>query len=76
MDRIWNPIPIHTAVIEILTKKGSLNDSDLMRELGNKYSSINFRELNKILMQLEIRGVIRVYRHPKNVKMVELALDK
>jgi len=75
MDRIWNPIPIHTAVMEILSKKGSLNDSDLMRELGNKYSGINFRELNRILMQLEIRGLIRVHRHLKNVKMVELTLN-
>ncbi len=65
MDKIWNPIPVYTAIIEILTKKGSLTDSDLLKELGKRYDDMNFKELNKTLFQLEIKGSIRVYRHLK-----------
>ncbi len=75
MEKAWDPIPIHTAIIEILAKKGSLNDSELLRELESKYNDIGFRTLNRTLMQLEIRGVIRVSRLLKKKKMIELALN-
>ncbi len=76
MNRTWDPIPVHTAIIEILAKKGSLNDSDLLKELESKYNDLSFRDLNRTLMQLEIRGVIRVSRLLKKKRMVELASNR
>lgn len=76
MNRAWDPIPVHTAIVEILAKKGSLNDSDLYKELESKYNDLSFRALNRTLMQLEIRGVIRVSRLLKKKRMVELASNE
>ncbi len=76
MNKLWNPIPLHTAIIEVLIKKGNLTDSEILRELDSKYKGISVRELNISLMRLEIRGAIRVTRLLKNKRMVELAPSK
>ncbi len=73
MEKTWTPIPLYTAIVEILTKKGSLNESELLKELGSKYKHISIRELNDALMKLEIRGAIRVTRLLKKKRMIELA---
>ena len=75
MNKIWDPIPIRTIIVEILSKKGSLNDSELIKELESKHNDISYRELNRTLMKLEIRGTIRVSRLLKKKKLIELALD-
>jgi len=72
MNKMWDPIPLHTAIIEVLAKKGNLTDAELLKDLDSKYNWISARELNRTLMKLEIRGVIRVSRLMKNKKMVEL----
>jgi transcription initiation factor IIE alpha subunit len=72
MDKMWDPIPLHTAIIEILAKKENLTDAELLKELDSKYNGISARDLNRSLFKLEIRGVIRVSRLMKNKKMVEL----
>lgn len=73
MEKTWTPIPLNTTIVEILSKKGSLNESDLLKELGSKYKNISIRELNDALMKLEIRGAIRVTRLLKKKRMIELA---
>lgn len=72
MNKMWDPIPLHTAIIEILAKKGNLTDAELLKELDSKYNGLSARDLNRTLLKLEIRGVIRVSRLMKNKKMVEL----
>lgn len=72
MNKMWDPIPLPTAIIEILAKKGNLTDVELLKELDSKYNGLSPRDLNRSLMKLEIRGVIRVSRLMKNKKMVEL----
>ena len=73
MEKTWTPIPLNTTIVEILSKKGSLNESDLLKELDSKYKNISIRELNDALMKLEIRGAIRVTRLLKKKRMIELA---
>jgi hypothetical protein len=73
MEKTWTPIPLYTTIVEILTKKGSLKESELLKEIGSKYKNISIRELNNALMKLEIRGAIRVTRLLKNKRMIELA---
>jgi hypothetical protein len=72
MNKMWDPIPLHTAIIEVLAKKGNLTDAELLKDLDSKYNWISARDINRSLMKLEIRGVIRVSRLMKNKKMVEL----
>jgi hypothetical protein len=59
MEKTWTPIPLYTTIVEILAKKGSMNESELLKELNSKYNHISLRELNNALMKLEIRGAIR-----------------
>jgi len=72
MNKMWDPIPLDTAIIEVLAKKGNLTDAELLKDLDAKYNWISARDINRSLMKLEIRGVIRVSRLMKNKKMVEL----
>ncbi|WP_455276251.1 hypothetical protein [[Eubacterium] cellulosolvens] len=72
MNKIWDPIPLHTAIIEILAKKGNLTDVELLKDLDSRYNGISARDINRSLMKLEIRGIIRVSRLMKNKRMVEL----
>lgn len=73
MGKTWTPIPLYTTIVEILAKKGSMNESELLKEIDSKYDTISIRELNNALMKLEIKGAIRVTRLLKKKRMIELA---
>lgn len=72
MDKIWGPRPLHLAVVEILEKKDALTDIDLLHDIKDDFGDISLRELNRILMKLEISGIIRVSRLMKGKRRVEL----
>lgn len=72
MDKIWGPRPLHLAVVEILEKKDALTDIDLLHDIKDDFGEISLRELNHILMKLEISGIIRVSRLMKGKRRVEL----
>jgi len=72
MDRIWGPRPMHLAVVDILEKKNALTDIDLLHEVKDNFGEISLRELNRVLMKLEISGIIRVSRLMKGKRRVEL----
>jgi len=72
MDRIWGPRPVHLAVVDILEKKNALTDIDLLHEVKDNFGEISLRELNRVLMKLEISGIIRVSRLMKGKRRVEL----
>jgi len=72
MDRIWGPRPLHLAVVDILEKKNALTDIDLLHEVKDNFGEISLRELNRVLMKLEISGIIRVSRLMKGKRRVEL----
>ncbi len=76
MERTWTPIPLYTVIVEVLAKKGALNETELLKELESKYKNISARELNNALMKLEIRGAIRVTRLLKKKRMIELATNQ
>lgn len=72
MDRIWGPRPVHLAVVDILEKKNALTDIDLLHDVKDNFGEISLRELNRVLMKLEISGIIRVSRLMKGKRRVEL----
>jgi len=59
-------------IVEILEKKGALNDLDLLKELKANFGEVSFRELNTSLMKMELGGVIWVTRLMKGKRQVEL----
>ena len=72
MDRIWGPRPVHLAVVDILEKKNAMTDIDLLHDIKDNFGEISLRELNRVLMKLEISGIIRVTRLMKGKRRVEL----
>jgi len=72
MDRIWGPRPVHLAVVDILEKKNAMTDIDLLHDIKDNFGEISLRELNRVLMKLEISGIIRVSRLMKGKRRVEL----
>jgi len=63
-------------IIEILKRKGSLTDVDLLETLKSSFSlyrDLSFNELNKTLMKMEITGLISVSSLTKGRRLVQLA---
>ncbi len=72
MNKVWGPRPLNLAVVEVLQRKGALSDKDLLDEVKETYGEISFRELNSVLLKLELSGVLRVTRLMKGKRRVEL----
>ncbi|MEM2848991.1 MAG: transcriptional repressor [Candidatus Bathyarchaeia archaeon] len=65
--------PIHTAIVELLAKNPSgLTDREIYEELREQYEELSFNQLMKILLKLEINGIVRVTRYQKETMKVEL----
>ena len=74
--KTWNPQPLHTFIIEILNKKGTLTDDELFDLVKASYASVGFGQLNKTLMRMEIQGKIHVSLLTKGKRRVELIEKK
>ena len=53
-----------------------MTDDELLRELRNGKEDISFREMNGILLKLEVNGLVRVSRQMKGKRRVELAEER
>jgi Fe2+ or Zn2+ uptake regulation protein len=76
MNKVWGPRPLNLAVVEALQRKGPLTDGDLLDQVRETYGEISFRELNSILLKLEINGILRVSRLMKGKRRVELVTPR
>ncbi len=72
MDRVWGPKPLQLSVLDVIERKGPLTDDELLKEIRNGKEDLSFRELNGILMRLEVNGLVRVSRQMKGKRRVEL----
>jgi len=72
MGKIWGPMPPQLAIVEVLEKKGATTDTELLKEVEDAYGEMSFRELNGLLLKLEVTGVVRVSRLMKGKRRVEL----
>jgi Fe2+ or Zn2+ uptake regulation protein len=70
--KTWKPHPLYTAVVEILERKGPLNDAELFDLVKQDYEEIGFADLNKTLLKLEVEGSIYVSTLTKGKRRVEL----
>jgi len=60
------------AILEILEKKGPLTDLELFDALKESYGDIGFGDVNRTLMDMEIKGKIHVSTLARGKKRVEL----
>ena len=72
MVKVWGPIPPQLAIVEILEKKGAITDTELLKAVEEVYGEMSFRELNELLLKLEVGGILRVSRLMKGKRRVEL----
>lgn len=76
MEKVWGPRPLQLFVLDVIGRKGPLTDDELLRELRNGKEDLSFRELNRILMKLEVNGLVRVSRQMKGKRRVEIAEER
>jgi len=70
---IWNPTPPIDSIIFALKKnKGVITDQELLKILESEYKYITKKDLQEILMKLEVLGIINVSRIVKNKNRIEL----
>ena len=74
--KTWKPHPLNTAIVEILERKGPLNDAELFDLVKQNYEYIGFGELNKALLKLEVEGRIYVSTLMKGKRRIELKKPK
>ncbi len=72
MPKSWRSTPLPALVIETLKRSGPSSDDELLRNLRREIDDISTSTLNKILLKLEIRGLIRVSNLTKGRKKIEL----
>ena len=64
---------IPAKIVELLERNGALKFDDLYKRIKKSYSGFTEDNLNIMLMQMEIQGLITVFRIPKGKRRVELA---
>jgi hypothetical protein len=63
--------PIRNIIYEKIKQAGNMMDSDLVNALAKDTIHLNESELNKILLDLEIYGLIRVSWVTKDKRRIE-----
>lgn len=71
-SKTWKTRPVDGFMLEILTKKGAINDADLFDLVNEEFEDIGFSDFNRYLMNLEIEGKIYVSSLTKGKRRVEL----
>ena len=73
MPRTWDVYPLRIALLEVLTKKqGVSTDVELYDLLKKSYDDLNYKGINRVLMKLEVEGMIHVSSLTKTKRRVEL----
>jgi hypothetical protein len=67
--------PIRNIIYEKIKQAGNMMDSDLVNALTKDTVDLNESELNKILLDLEIYGLIRVSWVTKDKRRIEAVVD-
>ena len=64
---------IPSNVVEALGRSGAQEFDELFKHVQKYQSGINETEFNKILMEMEVQGLIRVTRMAKGKRRIELS---
>jgi hypothetical protein len=67
--------PLRNLIYEKVKQAGNITDSDLVNALSKDTISLNEADLNKILLDLEIYGLIRVSWVTKDKRRIETAVN-
>ncbi len=76
VTKIWKTHPVHYVLLEILKKKGSMTNVELFNALTEELKDLGLKDLNELLMRLEIGGKIRTTSMARGKKRIELITRK
>ncbi|MEM1557071.1 MAG: transcriptional repressor [Thermoproteota archaeon] len=65
-------IPLRNYIFDILEKKRSITLSELLRSLEKDVGKVSISEVERELMTMEIRGLLRVFASGKKDQRLEL----
>lgn len=65
-------IPLRNYIFDILEKKRSITLSELLRGLEKDVGKVSVSEVERELMAMEIRGILRVFASGKKDQRLEL----
>ncbi|GEM_PF-430711 len=65
--------PVRNLVYERIKQEGNIVDIDLLNDLNKNGQNMSMKELNKVLLQLEILGLITVRWVGKDKRRIEIA---
>jgi DNA-binding PadR family transcriptional regulator len=75
LGSIYMNYPLRNLIYEKIKQAGTMMDSDLINALSKDTVSLNEGNLNKILLDLEIYGLIRVSWITKDKRRIEAVVD-
>ncbi len=64
---------IPSTIVEALGKSGAQEFDDLLKQVQKFQRDINETEVGKILMEMEIQGLVRVTKMAKGKRRIELS---
>ena len=64
--------PLRNIVAEKMKINDSMTDKELLAELQRDGEDVSMRDLNKVLMQLEILGIISLRWQTKDTRRIEI----
>ena len=70
---VWFAKPLRIAILELLERyQGRIAESKLRKELEKIYGEVSSTVLNRVLMQLEIDGLIHVEAVSSKERIIEI----
>ncbi|MHA1212104.1 MAG: hypothetical protein ACTSSH_06555 [Candidatus Heimdallarchaeota archaeon] len=73
---IWKTMPLATAVLMAVEKRqGVILDDELSKILSMEFGEVSKAEINQVLMELEIRGIVHVIYITKTKRRIEQIKD-
>lgn len=74
--KVWKTMPLATAVLMSIEKRqGVILDDELANILSMEFGDVSKAEINQVLMNLEIRGLVHVSFITKNKRRIERIKD-
>jgi hypothetical protein len=70
--KTWKTHPVYFVALEYLAKKGDMSDEDLFGELKEQFEDLGYKDLNDLLLKLEVTGKVRVSSMSRGKRRVEL----
>lgn len=63
---------LESTIVEMLERNGALDLSYIFKSLKDRFQDLDEDDLNRALMRLEVRGLLRVYSIAKDKQRIEL----